>query len=135
MDINDLLDDWQNMDTAEKRSEFLNKAKNEFRKLPKGEKDKFASDFFASAEKDVAIGEQLLSEMEMKKQLSQIVPFINISEVSRKYFHKSANWLHQRINGYQVNGKASKFSEEEKNILRYALNDISKIMQETSSKI
>ncbi|MDR0824591.1 MAG: DUF5053 domain-containing protein [Prevotella sp.] len=135
MNIENLLAEWQNIDTEEGKQTFISKAKENFRILPKEEKNKFAEDFFAAAEKEVSRGEKLLEEIEMRERLNHIIPFINISEISKKYFHKSANWLYQRINGYNVNGKPAKFSDEEKNVLRFALNDISKIMQDASSKI
>ena len=49
---------------------------------------------------------------------------ISVSEFARKYFGKSASWLHQRINGNEVHGKAVTFTEKELNILSDALKDV-----------
>ena len=50
--------------------------------------------------------------------------FLNLSQMARHYFGKSANWLLQRLHGYNVNGKPAKFTEEQVQTLSNALNDL-----------
>ncbi|BDI76172.1 hypothetical protein PC1C4_28940 [Paraprevotella clara] len=49
---------------------------------------------------------------------------LNYSDMARTYFGKSANWLLQRLHGYEVNGKPARFKPEEYKILSDALRDI-----------
>jgi hypothetical protein len=48
------------------------------------------------------------------------------SYIARNYFKKSKNWIYQRVNGYQVNGKTSRFTDSEIEKFNFALQDISK---------
>ncbi len=51
--------------------------------------------------------------------------FLNLSQMARHYFGKSANWLLQRLHGYNVNGKPAEFTNEQVQTLANALNDLS----------
>lgn len=64
-----------------------------------------------------------LNVLEAVKGISDMISFKYIAE---KYFHKSKSWFSQRLNGNNVHGKPCKFSDEELEILRFALQDISK---------
>ena len=48
-----------------------------------------------------------------------------ISYIAKNYFNKSAAWLLQRINGYQVRGKVYTLNEEQKGIFNHAVKEIS----------
>ena len=48
-----------------------------------------------------------------------------ISYIAKIYFNKSASWLLQRINGYQVRGKVYTLNEEQKSIFNQAVKEIS----------
>lgn len=50
----------------------------------------------------------------------------SLSYIAKNYFGKSKQWLNNKINGCIVNGKPSKFTEDEKKRLNHALNDLSK---------
>lgn len=63
-------------------------------------------------------------QIEVRKILSDILPFISVSEFAKQYFDRSASWLHQRINGNEVHGKVVAFTEKELNILSDALKDV-----------
>jgi hypothetical protein len=41
------------------------------------------------------------------------------------YFNKSASWLLQRLNGYQVRGKVYTLNQEQKGIFNQAVKEIS----------
>ncbi len=48
-----------------------------------------------------------------------------ISYIAKNYFNKSAAWLLQRINGYQVRGKVYTLNDEQKGIFNHAVKEIS----------
>ena len=72
------------------------------------------------------IGEakDLKKRIEVRRMLSEVLPFISVSEFAKQYFGKSASWLHQRINGNEVHGKVATFTPEELSILADALKDV-----------
>lgn len=69
---------------------------------------------------------QVKNELTVRQQLTDISGFISLSYIAKTYFGKSKQWLNNKINGCIVNGKPSKFTEDEKEKLNYALNDLSK---------
>lgn len=68
-------------------------------------------------------------ESEVKALRSQIdeedYKLLPISYIAKTYFNKSASWLLQRLNGYQVRGKVYTLSPEQKGIFNQAVKDIS----------
>lgn len=54
----------------------------------------------------------------------EICGFVNFSEVARKYFGRSAQWLTQRLHGNEVNGKPARFKPEEADKFAEALRDM-----------
>lgn len=79
----------------------------------------------------------LLQEKEGATWLSflQINDLLNYSEVSRRYFNRSATWMLQRLHGYTVNGKQAKFKPTEYKKLVAALRDMSKLFEEAANNI
>lgn len=69
---------------------------------------------------------QIKNELTVRQQLADISGFISLSYIAKTYFGKSKQWLNNKINGCIVNGKPNKFTEEEKERLNNALNDLSK---------
>ena len=61
--------------------------------------------------------------------------FINLSQMARHYFGRSANWLLQRLHGYKVNGKPAKFNDQQISVLAEALKDIAEKLNEASRRI
>lgn len=47
------------------------------------------------------------------KTFLELDGLINVSKFSKEYFGKSQSWFAQRINGYDVNHKKAKFTDEE----------------------
>jgi len=69
--------------------------------------------------------------MEEKENLE----YASLSKIAKNYFGKSKEWLYQRINGYKVNGSPAQFTQEERAKLAMALQDISRMANETSLRI
>lgn len=76
------------------------------------------------------IAERARKELEKEKSgaawmaMLSLNDTLNYSDMARTYFGKSANWLLQRLHGYEVNGKPARFKPEEYKILSDALRDI-----------
>lgn len=68
----------------------------------------------------------------LRDKLGEIPEVISLSYIAKKYFGKSRNWLYQRINGYLVNGKPARFTDEERKKFVAAINDISDMLKKTS---
>ena len=68
----------------------------------------------------------------LRDKLGEIPEVISLSYIAKKYFGKSRNWLYQRINGYLVNGKPARFTDEERKKFVAAINDISDMQNKTS---
>ncbi len=67
-----------------------------------------------------------LDAISVRIQLKNSVDVLPMSYIAENYFHRSRQWLYQRINGNIVNGKPAKFTAEEKKIFNRAVKDISK---------
>lgn len=68
----------------------------------------------------------------LRDKLGEIPEVISLSYIAKKYFGRSRNWLYQRINGYLVNGKPARFTDEERKKFVAAINDISDMLKKTS---
>ena len=68
----------------------------------------------------------------LRDKLGEIPEVISLSYIAKKYFGKSRNWLYQRINGYLVNWKPARFTDEERKKFVAAINDISDMLKKTS---
>ncbi|MDR0794348.1 MAG: DUF5053 domain-containing protein, partial [Chitinophagaceae bacterium] len=80
----------------------------------------------ALAERGAELNE-IGTELNLRLHLKKISEAVSMSYIAKKYFQKSKEWLYQRINGYIVNGKKSKFTPDELYQLQFALKDISKM--------
>ena len=61
----------------------------------------------------------------IKEKLKDILGIISASYIAKNYFNKTTAWFYQRLNNNIVNGKQARFSKEEIEVLRHALEDIS----------
>ena len=124
----------------------LKKELEELEKLPAGDNEAFEKQLnflyenFSSEEEKEMITNTILSELEetgkmvddfieeakIKMQLIEVSEIVSLSYIAKKYFHKTRNWLYQKINGSVVNGKPTRFTSEEIDTLNFALQDISK---------
>jgi hypothetical protein len=74
-------------------------------------------------------------EESVKIQLEKVSQMVSLSYIAQRYFHKTRNWLYQKVNGCTINGKPAKFTQEEISTLNFALQDISKEIGSTVIKI
>ena len=65
-------------------------------------------------------------EVEVLRAVKGISDMISFKYIAETYFKKSKAWFSQRLNGNRVHGKICRFTDEELNTLRFALQDISK---------
>lgn len=65
-------------------------------------------------------------EVEALKAVKGISDMISFKYIAENYFKKSKAWFSQRLNGNRVHGKVCRFTDEELDTLRFALQDISK---------
>ncbi|WP_373249940.1 DUF5053 domain-containing protein [Bacteroides thetaiotaomicron] len=79
---------------------------------------------FVRIHEKIGEAKELKRRIEVRKILSEILPFISVSEFAKQYFGKSASWLHQRINGNEVHGKIATFTDGELITLADALRDV-----------
>lgn len=75
-----------------------------------------------------------IKEATVKMQLAKISQIISLSYIAKNYFHKTRNWLYQKLNGCAVNGKTAQFTTDEIAMLNSALQDISKKIGSTVIK-
>ena len=78
---------------------------------------------------------KMKKQIEVRKILSEVLPFISVSEFAKQYFDKSASWLHQRINENEVHGKVATFTEMELKILSDALKDVANKLNNAASAL
>lgn len=60
-----------------------------------------------------------------RQQLDDIILDISWADIAKTYFGKSSSWMYNKLNGRDGNGGHGKFTDEEKEMLRNALFDIS----------
>ena len=65
-------------------------------------------------------------EIETIRTIKSISNLISFKYIAETYFNKSKAWFSQRLNGNTVHGKVCRFTDEELQTLRFALQDISK---------
>ncbi len=109
-------------DLAAKSDKQRMEIDKEFERLADSDPEGFETAFMASAKGTLERAKQL----KIKEQLSEVSQYVSMSYIAKNYFNKTKSWLSQRINGHEVNGKPSQFTEEEINILNAAFADLSK---------
>lgn len=70
-----------------------------------------------------------------KKAVSDILLSVKWAHISTHYFGKSRSWFSQKLNGYDGNNSESDFTEEEKELLRNSLYDLSERIRKCADKI
>jgi len=91
-------------------------------KLIDEDPDEFAKAMVESAGETAEKAEAL----SLKQKMQDVIPAISLVYIAKTYFNKTDAWLYQRINGNVVNGKPAKFTKEEMDIFKSALNDLSR---------
>lgn len=100
----------------------------EIQRLVEADGDIFAQSMIELARETADNAEDFL----VKEKLSNILPFISVSYISKTYFNKSRHWFYQKLNGNIVNGKQARFSESEMKILQTALKELSRKLDDVS---
>ena len=65
-------------------------------------------------------------ELVFRAKLGDMPEALSFSYIAQKYFGKSRSWLMQKVNGNTVNGKPARFTDQEREQFRDALQDLSK---------
>lgn len=63
----------------------------------------------------------------IKEELKDIILMVSFHEISNRYFGKPSSWIYDKINN-------DSFTNEEEEILRRALADLSRKLKEASHK-
>lgn len=79
--------------------------------------------------------EDIKQKQTTKKAVSDILLSVKWAHISTHYFGKSRSWFSQKLNGYDGNNTESDFTEEEKEILRNSLYDLSERIRTCADKI
>ena len=75
----------------------------------------------------LSIGKDIVAETDeflIKAKLNDVSKMVSMSYIAKEYFNKSRSWLHQRINGYLVNGKQATFTKDERETLNRAFKEL-----------
>lgn len=67
----------------------------------------------------------------LREQIKPIAEQISLAYIAKKYFGRSKEWLYQRINGYNIHGKAAKFTDDELSTLNSAIHEIGQDLTNT----
>ena len=70
-----------------------------------------------------------------KSILSDILLAVKWSHISTNYFGKSRSWFSQRLNGYDGNNSETSFNENEKEILKNSLFDLSERIRKCAEEL
>ena len=124
---------FKNLKTEEDKKAFDEYRQKKFNEKTESEKQQYLTDKELSMDKVRNRAEELLSIVQLGEVAEDIV---SLSYIAKKYFGKSKYWLYQRrIKGYNVNGKTARFKPDEMDTFRSALQDISRIVNDTSLKL
>ncbi|WP_289290017.1 DUF5053 domain-containing protein [Muribaculum intestinale] len=67
-----------------------------------------------------------------KQQLADIALDVTWSKIAKRYFGKSASWIYNKLNETDGNGNVGGFTDEEKELFRGALYDLSDRIRRTA---
>ncbi len=120
--IQNLKEQYVNAQTDEER-ERIN---NQISELSQEDENLFVDAMMMSVDDTARKATQLSEKVKARNQLGSVIEVLPLSYIATHYFNKSRSWLYQKLNGYNVNGKPACFSEEEKEIFNFAVQDLSK---------
>ena len=135
MDIKQLMQKMHEATTEEEKESVKDEIGEQFSFLSDSEKEEVRKEFLSSLDEKIEEAKETLERVDIFIEMSEISKYVSLSAIARNYFGKSKEWLYQRINGYMVNGKRAKFTDEEKKKLAEALKDISRQLNEVSLRI
>ena len=108
--------------------ESFKKAADELLTSAKSEEEKkliteFISDVVTADTEQLIIDIDILCLKVQLREYGDIIPY---SYIAKTYFNRSKAWLSQRVNGYDVNRKKAKFTQNELETFSFALQDVSR---------
>ena len=71
----------------------------------------------------------------MKSRVKDIMMAISWRDFSNTYFHKSSSWFYHKMDGIDGNGGKGGFNEEEAELMRDALIDLSDRIRRAAERI
>ena len=144
MDMNKLLptpelqaefERFKKLRTEEEKSEFQKERRAKINSMSEEERVAYLDASETALEATINEAKNFIDKADdvlLRDKLGEIPEVISLSYIAKKYFGKSRNWLYQRINGYLVNGKPARFTNEERKKFVAAINDISDMLKKTS---
>ncbi|MDR2004180.1 MAG: DUF5053 domain-containing protein [Prevotella sp.] len=132
MELQDWINEWVTLDTNEQKADFDKRFKAWVDSIPESEQEAFKNIFYQSAIKDLDEAKDLVKEINVRKELECVLPFVSLSGIAEKYFNRKRHWLYQKLNGNIVNGKPAKFTQDEIHTLSKALDDIARDIKRVS---
>ena len=131
-EINNLLNEFLQLETDEQRKQFRGKIAHTLSGKNEKEKCEFAEILSSKAQETIDLSQALIDEHDFKQALNDIVPAVTWSYIAEEYFQKSRSWFSQRMNGYHVNNKAASFTDEEIDLLSNSLLDLSERIKKSA---
>ena len=129
-DLDNILRGMEGLTTDEKEA-YLDARLKELESLPDSRKKELQEAARAGMQPTL----ELASHISVMNELQRIGNIVSFASIAKDYFGKSKFWIHQRINGYLVNGKPACFTNEQIVRMAEALEDIAKQMQETAAHL
>ena len=129
-DLDNILRGMEGLTTDEKEA-YLDARLKELESLPDSRKKKLQE----AARTGMKPTLELASHISVMNELQRIGNIVSFASIAKDYFGKSKFWIHQRINGYLVNGKPACFTNEQIVQMAEALEDIAKQMQEDAAHL
>ena len=131
-EINNLLNEFLQLETDEQRRQFQGKIAHTLSGKTEEEKREFAEILSNRAQQTIDQSQALIDEYDFKQALKDIVPAITWSYIAEEYFNKSRSWFSQRMNGYHVNNKVATFTDDEIDLLSDSLLDLSERIKKSA---
>lgn len=135
MELQDWINEWVALKTDEQKKDFDSRFRAWVDTIPEAEQGAFKEMFYQSAVRDLKEAQDLVKEINVRKELEQILPYVSLSGIAEKYFNRKRQWLYQKLNGNIVNGKPARFTKDELQTLSKALDDIAKGIMRASESI
>ncbi|MCU6778343.1 DUF5053 domain-containing protein [Phocaeicola fibrisolvens] len=137
-DMQAAFEKFKELKTSEEKLAFKKEMQEKLSSMNEADRKKYIADSKEGLKATVEACEDFITRAEetiLKDKLGELPDIISFSYIAKKYFGKSRNWLYQRINGYTVNGKPAKFTQNEFQTFLNALEDISNKIKRTSASL
>ncbi len=137
-DMQAAFEKFKELKTSEEKLAFKKEMQEKLSSMNEEDRKKYIEDSKEGLKATVEACEDFITRAEetiLRDKLGELPEIISFSYIAKKYFGKSRNWLYQRINGYNVNGKPAKFTQNEFQTFLNALEDISNTIKNTSASL